>query len=98
MSRVFATKIPEPLLARLEEASQKEHKSKGALIRTALENFLNEREEERLAPIARITEAHFRNKKIKGKIDWTDIYRKAHLSAPDCSPEEEVRRSRRRNF
>lgn len=96
MSRVFATKIPEYLLVRLEETSQREHKSKGALIRKALENFFEGEQVEQVDQISRITEAHFHNKKLKISVNWGNIYKKAALSHPHLTPEEEVTRVRRR--
>ena len=99
MSHVLTVKIPHPLLNRLEEVCSQEGKSKGALVREAIESFLKGRKEieGHLAKFRRATEAMFKGKKVKGRVDWEKIYREARVPM-DITPEEEVRRGRLRGL
>ncbi len=99
MSHVLTVKIPHPLLDRLEKVCSSEGRTKGALVREAIESFLKGRKEieGHLAKFRRATEAMFKGKKVKAKVDWEKIYREAHVPM-DITPEEEVRRGRLRGL
>ncbi len=99
MSHVLTVKIPHPLLDRLEKACSNEGKSKGALVREALESFLKNKKEVEghLARFRKATEAMIKGKKFKVKVDWERLYRDAHVPM-DITPEEEVRRGRLRGL
>jgi predicted DNA-binding protein len=100
MSHVLTVKIPHPLLDRLEMVCSSEGKTKGALVREAVEKMLEEKseQEEGLARIRRVTDAHLKGKRVKAKVDWERLRRKAMESAPDMTPEEEVRYHRTRGL
>lgn len=99
MSHVLTVKIPHPVLNRLEEVCASEGKTKGALVREALEAFLKGKKEVEghLAKFRSATEAMFRGKKVKARVDWEKIYREARVPM-DITPEEEVRRGRMRGL
>jgi len=99
MSHVLTVKIPHPLLDRLEKVCSSEGKSKGALVREAIESFLKGKNEfeGHLVRFRNATEAMFRGKKSKVKVDWEKIYREARVPM-EISPEEEVRRGRLRGL
>ena len=99
MSHVLTVKIPHPLLDRLEKVCSTEGKTKGALVREAIESFLKNKKEieGHLARFRKATEAMFRGKKVKTKVDWEKIYREADVPM-EMTPEEEVRRGRLRGL
>ena len=95
MSHVLTLKVSPSLLNRLEKRCSQEGRSKGAVVREAIEKLLEE--EDNLALIRKITEAHLKGKKIKVKVDWESLYKEAHVPM-DITPEEEVRRGRLRGL
>jgi predicted DNA-binding protein len=99
MPHVLTVKISHPLLDRLEKVCSHEGKSKGAMIREAVEKLLEEKSEKEgsLMRIRKITEAHIKGKKVKIRADWEEIYRQARVPM-DLTPEEEVRRGRLRGM
>lgn len=102
MSHVLTVKIPHSLLNQLEEESQREGKSKGAVVREAVQHFLRRRprKEDPNEIFRKATEAMLKGKKFRPphKIDWEAIRKKAAATAPDMAPEEEVMAFRRRHF
>jgi predicted transcriptional regulator len=96
MSHILTVKLPQPLLEELDAAAKQGGVSKGALVRQALESFLKAKSSF-LAKIEAITRAHKRNKIPRSKVNWDDIYAATRVPQP-ISPEEEVRRSRRRGM
>lgn len=98
MSHVLTVKIPHPVLHRLEEVCSSEGKTKGALVREAIESFLKGKKEVEghMAKFRRATTALLKGKKPKGKVDWEELRRVASSVETGMTPEEEVLRSRRR--
>lgn len=100
MSHVLTLKIPHPLLNRLERVAGREGRSKGSVVREAIERLLERKGDKDPGDldIRAITEAHFKNRRLKIKVDWEELRRKASEGAPSISPEEEVRQSRWRRL
>ncbi len=100
MSHVLTLKVPHPLLERLERAARSEGKSKGAVVREAVEKLLEEKSQQEggLARTREITEAHLNGKRVRVKVDWDRLRQKAMESAPDMTPEDEVRYHRTRGL
>lgn len=106
MSHVLTVKIPHSLLHQLEGASRRQSKSKGALVREAIEKWLKagsagNDQKDRQEWIRKATEAMLRGKKVpyRRTVDWETIQKKAAAGAPhDMTPEEEVMAFRRRHF
>lgn len=96
MSHVLTVKIPHSLLQRLDELSRKEGRSKGALVRWAIERFLQGASAES-SQVERITEAFMKGKNPKMRTDWKMLYAQTRKPS-SMTPEEEVRRSRRRDL
>jgi hypothetical protein len=96
MSHVLTSKIPHSLLYRLEEASTQQGKSKGALVREALEMLLRTGSSPR-EQIRNVTELLLKKKKPRIKVDWNELRKKAAVST-GLSPEEEVLKFRRRRL
>lgn len=95
MSHILSIKLPHPLLEELDVASRQAGVSKGALIRQALELFL---QQNTLAQqVARITHTLRKRPSSKQRPDWTDIYAKTRIDT-GMTVEEEIARSRRRNL
>jgi predicted DNA-binding protein len=88
-----------PYSSRLEKRCAQEGRSKGAVVREAIEDLLERSvtKESNLPSIEEITEALRKGKKIKVKADWDEIYRQARVPM-DITPEEEVRRGRLRGM
>lgn len=102
MPHVLTVKISHPLLERLEKASRIRGKSKGAFVREAIEKELFQKAapfDEGLERIRAATESMRQGKRIKVKVDWERLRRKAALGTPPgMTPEEEVRLHRRRGL
>lgn len=97
MSHLLSVKIPHSLLHSLEEVSQQQGVSKGAVVRDALEDFL-QRWNYANNSIQKITQNLLKKKKNRGKkVDWDELRKLASLN-PYISPEEEVRMHRRRGL
>jgi hypothetical protein len=89
----------ESLMNRLEKRCATEGRSKGALVRDAVEKLLQTPLEwkSKWPSIEEITEALMKGKRLKVKLDWDEIYRQARVPM-DITPEEEVRRGRMRGM
>jgi predicted DNA-binding protein len=100
MSHVLTVKIPHPLLDRLEEVAHQKGRSKGALVREAIESHLGKTAAAHPGTdeIAHATEAILKGKRSRLKVDWKEIHRMARGVPLSLSPEEEVRRARRRGL
>ena len=100
MSHVLTLKVPHPLLERLKKVAYGEGKSRGAVVREAIEKLLKEKSEDKNGQdlFQRATEAYLKGKTIKVKVDWEELRRKASEGAPSISPEEEVLQGRRRRL
>lgn len=100
MSHVLTVKIKPSLLSRLEKRCAQEGKTKGAVVREAVERLLEEKQEydANLSRIRRVTKAYLEGKSVKSKVDWSDLRKKAMASAPEMTPEEEVRYHRTRGL
>jgi len=97
MTRLLSFKLPSGLFSSLETTSKQEGVSKGALVRKALEKFLNKPTSES-EQIKKITKGLLMRKKISApKIDW-DYLREKVSAKQQLTPEEEVLASRRRNL
>lgn len=88
-------KMTPPLLKELGVAARQTGKSRGALVREALQLLLAQRVSA-AAQIAGITEALAGNKKPRLKVDWEEIRARCSAGPEDLTPEEEVRLARRR--
>jgi hypothetical protein len=100
MSRVLTLKVTPSLMHRLEKKCAQEGRSKGAVVREAIENHLESAATESNGPsVEKITEAMMRGKTFRLKADWAELRRKAREGAPnDMTPEEEVRFHRSRGL
>ena len=100
MPHVLTLKVTPSLLHRLEKKCAQEGRSKGAVVREAIEHHLNRDMPPSAGPsVEEITAAMIRGKTIPYKKDWTELRRKARAGAPkDMTPEQEVRFHRTRGF
>jgi len=100
MPHVLTLKVTPSLLHRLEKRCAQEGRSKGAVVRDAIEHHLEKGAAETASPsVEEITVAMIRGKSVRLKADWTELRQKARAGAPkDMTPEEEVRFHRTRGF
>ncbi|MBI2335637.1 MAG: hypothetical protein HYU97_02605 [Deltaproteobacteria bacterium] len=97
MNHLLSFKLPTGLFSSLEATAKQEGVSKGALVRKALEKFLN-KPTSKSEQIKKITKGLLMRKKISPpKIDWNYLREKVSTKQR-LSPEEEVLASRRRNL
>ncbi len=97
MTSVFTIKMAPPLLKELAIAARHTGKSRGALVREALQLLLAQRVSA-AAQIAVITEALAKKKKPRLKVDWEEIRACCSAGSEKLTPEEEVRLARRRHL
>ncbi len=95
MSNVFTIKMTQPMIQELAIVARQMGKSRGALVREALQLLLAQRVSE-AAQIGSITEALPSKKKPRVKVDWEEIRACCSTGPEDLTPEEGVRLARRR--
>ena len=100
MSQVFTVKMPESLFERLQDASVAQGKSKGAVVREAVEQWLarSPAQAERIEAITRALRQQKRPRlRPEEGVDWEALRHQAAKGAAG-RPEDEVQRTRRRGL